>query len=153
MSSQEQIETTTRRSFLRNLPKTWQGKVIIALTFLALCFFAAWGIWVGRDLFALIIIAILVIYGIRSLTDALPFSSNSRVRWAENERLSELFPSYRYKFLLWLGIGVLLPKIWHYSQGQAILAEDLVVPFVFITCGLVATIVWHIRHSKNQRGG
>jgi hypothetical protein len=152
MNSQEQIEVTPRRTFLQNLPKTRLGKFLLTASFIGLCFVAALAIWRGRELFALVIIAILVLYGIRAITDALPLSSKTREWMAEDARLSELYPSYRYKFFLWLGIGFLIPKIWHFYQGKAISGEDLIVPLALIVCGLVATIIWHFRHSKNERG-
>jgi len=151
MKAEEQIETVSRRSFLQALPNTWFVRLMSALLVLALCVWAAEAIWNGRDLIAVIIIATLVIFGIRKAIELFPVPKRIQSYLAEQERLSNLYLSHRYKSWLWFGLATLLHVSWRYYNGHEAPLLTLVIVAVFLIVGLVATIIWHLRHRKIWR--
>ncbi len=148
MKIEEQPAARSRRAFLQALSKTWFVRLASIFLLLALCVWAAEAIWEGRDLLAVIIIAALVIYVIRKSIKLFPIPKAMQAYFAEQERLSGLYPSHRYKSWLWYGIVISLHESWRYYGGYPVATLTLAILALFLSVGLVATIIWHVKHRN-----
>ncbi len=151
MKIEEQPEASSRRAFLLALPKKWFVRLTSIFVLLAVCAWAVEAIWEGRDIIAVIIIAALVIYVIRKSIELFPIPKAMQAYFTEQKRLSDLYPSHHYKSWLWYGIVISLYQSWCYYGGHPVSTLTLAITAIFLSVGLVATIIWHVKHRNNVR--
>ena len=132
------------RSFLCSRPM----RVLLALCAFALCVGLALALWHGRDLLAGCLFVTLVLFGIHLAWELLPLSATTRARWARSRALAERYLSYRYRSLLWVGVGFAIPPIWKSVTRGTVNPWEFLLPALFLATGALAHLVGHFKHRS-----
>jgi uncharacterized membrane protein YuzA (DUF378 family) len=140
-----------RRAFIARLPHTWPVRIALALALAGFVYFAIIGIWHGRNLIAFAAIIVLGLVGFNAVMAILPLSGAMRDRMAMHQELSSLYPSYRYKVFLWMGLGSLAGHLWRAYPGPFDF-HNFSLPLLLVAAGLAASLIWRFKHQKISGG-
>ncbi|RDZ26573.1 hypothetical protein DX914_16435 [Lysobacter silvisoli] len=124
------------------------ARVLIALALTGVLYLALSALWHGRELIAVVAILALAYVGLDALIAIAPLSEATRAAMAKRQALNELYPSHRYRSLLWLGLGVFANKLVQAYLGDGLGPRDFIVPMLFVVSGLIAMLVWRYRDRK-----
>jgi hypothetical protein len=105
---------------------------------------AAYMLWQGRTIIAIGAILVIVVAGLDTVLELVPWSAVTRARIEKSVALDDRYPSHRYRILLRLGIGGLVGNLVRWIMRDVFALEDFVMPLV----GLIA-IIWKTRHAGN----
>jgi hypothetical protein len=130
-----------RRAFLTQLPETWPIRALMGLALAAAVYLALLGLWHGRDL-----VMLLAWLGLKVVVAVLPIPASVRARFGRVDP-NDRYWSYRYRSLLWIGLGTLAGQLWLAHPGPY-RAMDFLVAGLLAAVGLVASLVWHARQRS-----
>ena len=147
-------EPISRKEFLVTFATAFSrsrfGRVLLALAVVAISLGLAYMCWQARGVIVGLLAIVLVIFGFRVALELLPFSEETRSLWARERELSERYPSYRWRNVLWFGLGMLALRLWDSYVRQSLNPWELVPSGIFIVIGAVATIIWRTRHCNER---
>ncbi|KRD74822.1 hypothetical protein ASE43_16560 [Lysobacter sp. Root983] len=126
-------------------------RVLIALFVVTLASLAVFVAWEAKGVILLLVVMAIVMTGFGALHELLPLPSAMRARIAKREELDRRYPSYRYRWLFWLGLGMLLGKLWVAQSGGRDALSDFWPELVLMLLGLTAMLVWRIKHPELAR--
>ncbi len=123
---------------------TW---VLIAAAIAALGVGLAIVCWEMRGFIGAILSVGFVYFGFRLAWELLPFSEQTRARWAHERDLSERYFSYRWRKAHWFGISLMVYRLWTAYLSQKFDPWDFLMPAVFTVWGISAAWYWNRVHA------
>jgi hypothetical protein len=130
-------------------------QLVAALGRAALGVCVAYWCWLLREIVGGAFAVAVACLALKAGWDLLPFSPETRARWAWKSDLAERYPSYRFRRWLIYGVGVLAVLLWRrrdhiFGAEWVVAAWELAVPLALVVAGAIATMVWHTRHARHH---
>ncbi|KRA20018.1 hypothetical protein ASD69_01270 [Lysobacter sp. Root604] len=130
-------------------------RVLIALFVAILVCVAVFVAWAAKGVILLLAVMAIVLAGamagLGALGKLLPLPSAMRARMAKREEFDRRYPSRRYRWLFWLGLGMSLWRLWLAQSSGRYAWSDFWAGLVFMALGLIAILVWRIKHPELAR--
>lgn len=131
-------------------PRSNTMRVLIALFVAALVCVAAFALWLSEELILVLAVVAIVMWGFGALSDLLPQSNAARARMAKRRELRHRYPVYRYRSVFWLGLAILIAKLW-LAQSGGYAWNDFWPALALMLVGLVAMLVWRFKYPELAR--
>jgi len=126
------------------------NQALIALTALAMCVGLAILCWQVRDFLAGLAGMALVYFGILLAWELLPFSEQTRARWAQEQQWADRYMSYRWRNALWCGLSMAALRLWRAHADHKLDPDAFLLPAFIVAIGAVAHGVWRLRKRTLQ---
>ena len=108
--------------------------------------------WRQRDLLVGVAAFGFIVLGLLFAWELIPFSEQTRERWARDRELSRRYWSYRWRKALWFGLGWSGFRLWQaHVNHHTIDLPTLALPAAFIMAGAIAHRLW-LKDRRRQAG-
>lgn len=144
--------TRSVRVTARNIFSPRVTECLLALVVAAVSIGLAIFCWKLRDLLVGVIAIGFICLGLLFAWDLIPFSEQTRERWARDRERSKRYWSYRWRKALWFGLGWGAFRLWQaHANHQTIDLLTFALPAAYIIAGAIAHGIW-LQHRRRQAG-
>lgn len=108
--------------------------------------------WKLRDLLVGVAVLGFIVLGLLFAWELIPFSEQTRERWARDRELSKRYWSYRWRKALWFGLGWGAFRLWQaHANHHTIDLLTFALPAAYIVAGAIAHGIW-LQYRRRQVG-